>query len=166
MEVNNSETLKIADKFVSTEELLNQNIEIENKITSTELINFYFEALVQTNKLVERNNGVETNISKINDTLVKITTEIKNLNEVTEKQKTENRSQETIVAYKESWDNMQSFVKTLLTKLNNVTIQPKTLNNMASSQKKEEKKDDTLKVTMLSFAIIGVVIIGLYKLFF
>lgn len=41
----------------------------KENITSQELIDFYQEKLIETNKLVKRNNEIEKNINKFNDTI-------------------------------------------------------------------------------------------------
>jgi len=154
--VNNEKTKALSKDFQSTEEIINKNLEIESRITSTELINFYFNTLESTNQLLEKNRLTEKNFEKVQKTIEAFSEEVKKLTDVIEKQKSQNEDRKTIDAYKDSWDNINIFIKTMLNKLNAVTIS--TNNNVGIKNGKKEQKNDTSLFTII--AVISSVLLA------
>jgi len=164
--VNNQKTKEISKEFQSTEDMINKSTEIENKITSTELINFYFNALESSNQLLEKNKITEKNFEKIQKTIEEFSQEVTKLTKVTEVQKERNEDRKTIEAYKDSWDNMNIFIKTMLNKLNAVTISTNNNSNSKNTKTEIKKESSIFTYVVISSVSALILIILLKKIFF
>lgn len=150
----NSKTREISENFTSVEEMLNENLEIEEKITSTELIKFYFNALESTNILLEKNKITEKSLEKTTKILNSVQESIEKLEETTKIHKEQNEDKKTIEAYKESWDNMNLFIKSMINKLNAVTIKPNDSLNKEKEKLLNTKKETPISTYIIVFSII------------
>jgi len=165
---NNSKTEELSKNFESTEELINKNKEIEEKLTSTSLIEFYLNAVQTQNELISSKDKIEKDFDRINNAVETLNSAIFNITGIVDKQKEENKYKETIDTMSESFDTLKTFGNKLVNKLNNVTIISKT--NTSNTNKvifEEEKEKDyiSIMVYVIIIAVIGGVFYGLYKFF-